>query len=252
MVGLVASGLNVSNWDQAAAIENLTVTNMVSSIPASLSAALGASPTSVVNELYSFGPSPSNATLGNYAITLLEKSYSNLTASDEGFSVTDLMQSAYQLGSAPSLTQTWDLACDLIANATQSSFTQSPTFSVNSASLSSLLSSLSPNSTTNDVNRAIDNVISAQSYQNYPYALSKALTGNFVNGQNNTMLIVFSFSSPPDDSTIAHVQSDVENSMLQNYGTVYVTGGPVVTKDVATAFIPALEITIRPASRFHF
>ncbi|MGA2386739.1 MAG: MMPL family transporter, partial [Candidatus Bathyarchaeia archaeon] len=246
MIGLVASGLTVANWDQAAAIENLTITNMVSSIPTSLSAALGASPTSVVDELYSFGPSPSNATLGNYAITLLEKSYSNLTASDEGFSVADLLQSAYQLGSAPSLSQTWDLTCDLVANATQTSFTQSPTFTVNSASLSSLLSTLSPNATSIDVNRAVDNVIATQSYQNYPYALSKALTGNFVNSQNDTMLIVFSFSSSPSDNTIAHVQSDVENSMLKNYGTVYVTGGSVLTKDVAKAFIPALEVTIGP------
>ena len=128
MVGVVASGLNVTTWNQSDAVANLTISTMASSIPSDLSSALGASPTSLVNQLYSFGPSPSNATLGNYAITLLETSYSNMTAADSGFSVSDLMQSAYQLGSSPNDTQTWNLACDLISNATQSTFADSPLF----------------------------------------------------------------------------------------------------------------------------
>ncbi len=101
MIGLVASGLNAATWTQNTAIENLTITSMISSIPSSLASSLGASPASVVNELYSFGQSPSNVTIGNYAISLLETSYSNLTAADSGFSVSDLMHSAYDLGSSP-------------------------------------------------------------------------------------------------------------------------------------------------------
>jgi RND superfamily putative drug exporter len=246
MLGLVASGLSVTTWNQADAIENLTVSTMASSIPPDLSSALGTSPTSLLNELYSFGPLSSNATLGNYAITLLEASYSNLTTANSGFSVSDLMHSTYDLGATPNDTQTWNLACALVSNATQSTFAQSPLFQINSASLSSLLSELSPNATNIDVNRAIDNEIASQPYADFPYAPSTALTGNFVNSQNNTMLIVLSFSSNPDDNTIAHVQSDVQNSGLQNYGTVYVTGGPVVTKDVAKVFLPALELTVGP------
>ena len=60
------------------------------------------------------------------------------------------------------------------------------------------------------------------------------------------MLIVLGFSSIPDDNTIAHVESDVKNSGLQNFGSVYVTGDSVLTKDVAKAFLPALEITVGP------
>ena len=60
------------------------------------------------------------------------------------------------------------------------------------------------------------------------------------------MLIVLGFSSSPDDKTIAHVESDVKNSGLQNFGSVYVTGDSVLTKDVANAFLPALEITVVP------
>jgi RND superfamily putative drug exporter len=245
MMGAVASGLSVTTWNQTDAVANLTISTMASSIPEKLSSALGASPTSLVNQLYSFGSSPSNATLGNYAITLLENSYANMTTY-AGFSVSDLMDSSYQLGSSPNDTQTWNLACDLISNATQSTFSDSPLFTINSASLSSLLSGLSPNATTADVNFAINNVITTQPYADYPYVSTSALTGNFVNSQNDSMLIVLGFSSSPDDNTIAHVESDVQNSGLQNFGSVYVTGGSVLTKDVAKAFVPALEVTVGP------
>jgi RND superfamily putative drug exporter len=246
MIGAVASGLSVTTWNQPDAVANLTISTMASSIPAELSTALGATPTSLVNQLYSFGASPSNATLGNYAITLLENSYANITTTDAGFSVTDLMDSSYQLGSSPNETQTWNLACTLISNAVQSTFSDSPQFIVDNASLTSFLSALSPNSTTTDVNLAIDNVITTQPYTDYPYAPTSALTGNFVNSQNNTMLIVLGFSSNPDDNTIANVESAVKNSGLQNFGSVYVTGGSVLTEDVANAFLPALELTVGP------
>ncbi len=60
------------------------------------------------------------------------------------------------------------------------------------------------------------------------------------------MLIVFDFSSNPDQNTIVHVESDVANSGLHNFGSVYVTGGSVLSKDIEKAFVPALEITIGP------
>ena len=82
-------------------------------------------------------------------------------------------------------------------------FADSPLFSVNGTSLSSLLSGLSPNSTVADVNDAIENVISTQSYVDYPYLPSSALTSNFVNSNNDSMLIVLSFSSSPDVDTIS-------------------------------------------------
>jgi len=246
MIGVVASGLSVSTWNQPDAVANLTVSTMASSIPAELSTSLGASPTILVNQLYSFGSSPSNVTLGNYAIILLENSYANLTTADVGFSVTDLMGSSYQLGSSPNQNQTWNLACTLISNATQSTFSDSPQFIIDNASLTSFLTALSPNSTIADVNLAIDNVITTQPYTDYPYAPTSVLTGNFVNSQNNTMLIVLGFSSNPDDNTIANVESAVKNSGLQNFGSVYVTGGSVLTEDVGKAFLPALELTVGP------
>jgi RND superfamily putative drug exporter len=246
MISLVALGLNVSSWDQASEVQNLTITTMVSSIPSSIASSLGASPTSVVNELYSFGPSPSNSTVANYAITLLEESYSKLIPAESGFSVSDLMHSTYDLGSSPTSAQTWKLSCALTANATQSAFTESPLFNVNSASLTSLLYSLPPNATANQMNQAIDIEIAAQPYTSYPFAQTPALTGNFVNSQNNTMMIVFSFSSNPVDGTIAHLRSDVQNSGLQNYGTVYVTGNSVLASDSQKVFVPALEVTVGP------
>ncbi len=246
MVSSVASNLTVTNWNQPNAIANLTISTMASSIPADLSSALGAPRVSLVNQLYNFGPPPSNASLGNYAITLLENSYTNLTTANAGFSVSDLMEFTYQLGASPNATQTWNLACDFISNATQNTFSDSPLFAINTMSLSNLLKELSPNATTTDVNLAINNIITTRLYTNYPYVPSTALSGNFVNSKNDTMLIIFGFSSNPDQNTISHVESDVQNSGLSKLGTVYVTGGSVLSKDVEKAFLPALEVTVGP------
>jgi RND superfamily putative drug exporter len=246
LINTVEYGLNVANWNQPAALANLTISTLASSIPTSLSSYLGASPSTIVNQLYNLGPSPLNSTLGNYAITLLENSYSNLTSADAGFSVSDLMHSTYQLGASPNDNKTWSLACDLISNATQNTFADSPLFTINAVSLSNLLSEFSPNATVADVNLAINNVITAQPFTSYPYVPSTALTGHFVNSQNNTMLIILGFSSDPDANTIAHVESIVKNSGLQNFGSVYVTGGSVLSKDLQKAFVPALEVTIGP------
>jgi len=246
MIGLVASSLNVNTWNRPAAIANLTVTTIASSIPEELSTALGASPLTVINQLYGFGNSPSNAVLGNYAISLLENSYTNMTSSDVGFSVSDLLGSSYQLGLSPNYTLTWKLACKFISNATQSTLSDSPLFTINATSLSNLLLEISPNSTVDDTNRAIDNLIATQPYFSYPYVPSGALTGNFVNSKNDTMLIILGFSSETDKNTIANVESDVQNSGLQNFGSVYVTGGSVLSKDVEKAFLPALEVTAGP------
>ncbi len=246
MIGVVASGLNVTTWNQPDAITNLAISTIASSIPPELSSTLGASPIALVNQLYSFGPSPSNATLGNYTLTLFEAEYTNMTSASAGFPVSMLVQSAYMLGSSPSDAQVWNLAGTLVSTATQSAFTDSPLFTVNGTALSNLLSSLSPNVTATDVDQAIENMISTQPYTNFPYTPSGTLTGNFVNSRNDSMLFVLGFSSTPDTDTITHVESDVENSGLQNLGTVYVTGGPVLSKDVEKAFLPALEITVGP------
>ncbi len=156
------------------------------------------------------------------------------------------MNSAYQLGSMPSDAQTWALACNFISNATQTAFSDSPLFYVNSTSLSNLLSSLPQNASTADINNAIENEVITQSYLNYPFIPQSSLTKNFVNSNNDTMLIFLSLSSSPDADTIAQVKSDVQDSGLQNFGEVYVTGGSVLSNDFQITFMPALEITLLP------
>ena len=227
MLGLVASGLTVTNWNQPSAEQNLTISTIALNIPTELSSSLGTSATALVNQLYSYGPSPSNATLGNYAISLLQTSYSNIAPSDTGFSVSDLIKSTYQLGSSPSDARTWTLACMFISNATQHTFVDSPLFQVNSRSLSNLLSSLPQNASLIDINNAIDNEIVTQSCLNYPFIPLSTLTKNFVDANNDTMLVFLTFSSAPDANSIAQVKSDVQSSGLQDLGTIYVTGGPV-------------------------
>jgi putative drug exporter of the RND superfamily len=246
MVNLVASGLTVYNWNQPALIANLATSTMVSSIPADLSSVLGASPNAVVEKLYSFGTSPSNKTLADYAITLLEKSYSNMTVEDAGFTISDLINSAYQLGELPSYNQTWKLASSFIANATKTTFVDSPLFTINNTALTSLLSQLSPNATITEISNTIDDFVASHSVSSFPYVSSKFLSGNFVNSANDTMLVIFGFSSNPDEKAINQFRADIDTSGLHNLGTVYVTGGSVLTKDVEKAFLPALELTIGP------
>ncbi len=246
MVAAVGFGLNVTSWNQPEAVTNLTILTVAAGIPPELSSSLGTSPTNLVNKLYSFGPSPSNETLGNYTLTLFEANYANMTNSGAGFPVSQLIQLAYQLGSTPTENQAWDLACTLVSSATQTTFSDSPLFSVNGTALQNILSGLSPNATVTDIDHAIQNMISTQPYQEYPYLPSKALTGNFVNSNNDTMLIILSFSSTPDTNTITQIESDVQDSGLPNFGTVYVTGGPVLSKDVEKAFLPAFEVTVGP------
>jgi len=191
-----------------------------------------------------------DAGIGNYTG---ESSLYSLEASLLDSSVPGILSQAASLQSSiiatnPGLneTQAWNQACEFISDATQSTFSDSPLFTINSASLSNLLSGLSPNATMGDVNLAVDNVITNQSYADYPFVPTSALTGNFVNSQNDTMLIVLGFSSIPDLKTIANVQSDVKNSGLQNFGSVYVTGGAVLSEDIQNAFVPALKITVVP------
>ena len=246
MVSLVASGLNTATWNQPEAVTNLAISSVASGIPAELSSSLGVSPVSLVSQTYAFGPAPSNEALGNFTLTLFGATYTNMAPSSSGFSVSDLMQSAYMLGASPDNATTWNLSCTFIASATQSAFADSPLFSVNSTALSNLLSGLSSDTTSADLESAIGNVISNQSFTSYPYIPTSALTSNFVNSKNDSMLIVLSFSTNPNTDTIGQVESEVQNSRLQSFGTVYVTGGSVLSKDVQEAFVPALEITVGP------
>lgn len=225
---------------------NYAITLLEPAVAANIPSSLDATSASLLETLYSFGSSPSNSTLGNYAIDLIETNYSNQTIPDVGFSVSDLIQASYNLGLLPSNSQTWNLSCDFISNATQNAFLDSPLFRVNITSLSNLLYSLSENATTTDVNRAVDNVISTQPYVNYPFALLNSLTKNFVNPNNDTMLIILNFSSSPEPDIVAHVRTDIDTIGLQNFGEVYVTGSSAVSLDLKNTILPVLDITLLP------
>jgi RND superfamily putative drug exporter len=247
IVTAVASGLDATNWSQSDAITNLATSTLSANIPPELSAQLGIIPQALINQLYNFGSSPSNATILNYAVNLTENSLGNITDAGVGFSPSQLVNEAVNLGSSPSFSQQWALASKFFANATQSAFVGSPLFSINSTSLANLLSSLPQNATTTDIDKAIENTISNQSFTNYPYQPTSAITKNFVSSDNNTVLIILGFSSEPDVNSVTQVKLDVQNSGLQDLGTTYVTGSPVLVHDIENAFMPALELTVGPA-----
>jgi len=246
MITTVASGLNVTDWNQAGAVGNLTVSAMSSNVPAQLTAALGVTPTGLVGQLYSLGSSPPEATLANYTITLSESSFAQMLNASSGSSAYQFLYAAYNLGQSPSFSQVWDNASAFVADGAQAVFSGSPLFSVNNTSLANLLSLLPENATVAEVNEAVANVVSTQPFQDYPFVPTNSLTKNFVSADNSSMLVILGFSSYPDAGTIAHVELDVQGSNLGNLGTVYVTGGSVVTHDVEDAFSPALALTVGP------
>lgn len=204
MVTTVASGLNVTDWNRADAIGNLTVSAMASNVPNELTAALGITPIDLVGQLYSLA------------------------------------------ARASSFSQVWGLASAFVADGARAVFSGSPLFSVNSTSLANLLSVLPENATAAAVDEAVANVVSTQPFQDCPLVPTNSLTKNFVSVDNTSMLVILGFSSYPDAATIAAVNLDVQSSNLGNLGTVYVTGGSVVTHDVEDVFAPALVLTVGP------
>ena len=176
MVATVESGLNVTDWNQSDAVGNLTVSAMASNVPAELTTTLGVTPTGLVDQLYGFGSSPSDATLANYTISLSESSFAGMLNSSSGFSASQFLYAAYNLGLSPSFSQVWNLASVFVADGTQTAFSGSPLFSVNSTSLADLLSILPENATAANVEDAVANVVSTQPFQDYPYVPASSVT----------------------------------------------------------------------------
>ena len=245
IITLVSSGLSVINWAQEDALSNLTVSATAANIRPEVTTALGVTPIALASQLYALGPSPSADALENCTISLSQNSF-NGTSDSSSFSSSQFLQATYDLGPSPSSAQTWNLASTYVAEGAQTVFSGSPLFTVNETSLAFLLTSLPENATAADVTNASISLVSMQSYQNYPYVPSISLRKNFVSQDDTTMIVVFDFSSPPDAGTIAHLKSDVQGSALASLGTIYVTGGYVVTHDVENVFSPALTLTIGP------
>ena len=245
IVTTVANGLNVTNWIQASSISNLTITTIASGIPSELSSSLGVSPSNLVKQVYDFGRSPSSESLANYTISLIGATLSN-SSIGSGFSITQLLRSSYDLGTPSSFSASWNLSSSFISNATQTTFENSPLYSVNGTSLQQLLSNLSPNSTLKQIQQEINSVVANQSLSNYPIVPKSPITKNFVSPNNDTMIVIFNYSTLPDRNTIGLFNSAVQDSGVHNLGKIYITGTAVVTQDVSDVFTPALTVTVGP------
>lgn len=141
-------------------------------------------------------------------------------------------------------------ASDFVVEGTQAAFSGSPLFSINSLSLITLLSSIPENATAAQVDAAVTSSIANQPYADYPFVPTSAILKNYVSQDKSSMLVVLSFSSEPDASTISHVKSDVQASGLDSLGNVYLTGTAVLTHDVQNVFAPALALTVGPGIVF--
>ncbi len=194
----------------------------------------------------------------NVSTWTLESSITNLTidtianslpsnfASFLGVAPRDFVLQIYNLGSFPSSTSVWSLASKFFSNATATSFANSPLFTINATSLSTLLSGFTNTTSNNQIKVALQNLVSTQSYSDYPLVLSKSLTKNFVSADNKTMIVLFNFSSPPDSKTIAGFRSGVKGSDISTLSTTFITGSAVLTQDVQDVFTPALGVTVIP------
>ena len=87
-------------------------------------------------------------------------------------------------------------------------------------------------------------MISKDSFSDYPLVLSKSLTQNFVGTNDDTMIVVFSFSSAPGSEVITALQQDVKSSNLSSIAATYVTGGAVISNDFENTFTPAYGVIL--------
>jgi RND superfamily putative drug exporter len=142
--------------------------------------------------------------------------------------------------------QSWDLASQLVANGTASSFSTSPLFTANASQLGSLLASLSTGTSASQVRAAILRAVSNETYPDYPLTLSRSLTSDFVSPDNSTMIVIYNFAGAPSDSMIAAFRADIASSAIPALGTYYVTGSAVLTEDISGVFGPVLGITVVP------
>jgi RND superfamily putative drug exporter len=186
-----------------------------------------------------------NGSIANLAINTIASNLPSSFSSSLGISARRFIQEIYNLGSSPSTTDSWDLASKVFSNATKISFSNSPLFTINSTSLSNLLSELNNKSTNAQISNAMKNVIVTQSYQNYPLVLSKSLTKNFVSSDNSTMIVLFNYSFSPSPTTIDGFRTDTSHSNITALSdATYVTGGPVLSQDLQNVFTPSLGITV--------
>jgi RND superfamily putative drug exporter len=140
----------------------------------------------------------------------------------------------------------WDAAAAAFVNTTSSMFASSPLFSINGSSLYDLLSGLNASSTPGQVRAYVANLLSADSFADYPYKLSASITKNFVSSDNKTMIFQIGFSSPPSSNLVTETRAAVHGSSLAALGTVYVTGAPALLVDFANTAQPALSDSILP------
>jgi RND superfamily putative drug exporter len=188
----------------------------------------------------------SKSVVANLTISALAYELPSSFASTLGVSPKEFVLSIYDLGPAPNATSLWSIASMYFSNVTSRSFANSPLFTINATSLSQVLSGFSANSTSIEIRTSIQNVVSGESYSNYPIVPSKSLTKNFVSPDNKTMIVVFNFSSQPNLKTIAGFRNDVKISNISTLSTTYVTGSAVLTQDVQDVFTPALGVTVVP------
>jgi putative drug exporter of the RND superfamily len=170
--------------------------------------------------------------------------------------VPSLVQQVSQLNSSLATTnpsghpltpqQSWDLASQLVANASASSFSASPLVTADAGQLGSLLSSLSAGTSASQVRAAILGVISNETYSEYPLPLSRSLTSNFVSPDNSTMIVIYNFSAPLSAGMIAAFRADIANATIPTVGTYYVTGSAVLSEDISNVFGPVIGITVVP------
>ena len=140
----------------------------------------------------------------------------------------------------------WDQTSEQVAGGVARMFASSPLFTVNATSLYQLLSGVGATSTPSQIRASIAELLSTQSYGDYPYKLSLSLSRNFVSHDNKTMIFDIGFSSAPGDAEIGQTRGLVHNSSLAGTGTLYVTGGAAIAADFKEAGGPALNNSIIP------
>jgi len=160
--------------------------------------------------------------------------------------VKQVAQIAGQIPGSVNGTVAWHLASRELAASVSQTFASSPLFTINATSLSYLLSGLDANSTSSQIRASVANLLSTNSFVDYPYRLSSSLTQDFASHDSRTMIFDLGFSSAPSEAEIKQARAQVHNSSLASVGNLYVTGGEVIAEDFEAAGGPALSDSVVP------
>ncbi len=237
-VKFVANNLNLSDWNNASLIINLSLNYVASFIPKILPFNL--TNLQFVNLIYDLGKNPTESGIKNLTISLFKKEIKNYNLT--GYSLNSLIEKSYELGENATYNKIWNLTSIVATNITKNLFQDSPLFYINNDSLYNALLKLNSTCCINIENYTLG-IIMNYSYYTHPLILKYNAIKNFVSSDNSTMVAILNFNSTINTNTLNETKKIVETLHIKSNATVYITGSSIISEDTSKSFSEALDVS---------